>query len=275
MAKNQPVLVKQSMAGRIKRSLRQDFGSWILLVPTLLMFIVVLWQPLISGVVLSFFETKGYDAVRFIGLQNYYDIFTNSEFMAALKNTFSYTIWSLIIGYLLPLFIAIMLNEIVHLKSFFRFMFYFPCMIPAMATALLWYFLLNPSEGGILNMLLASLGMAPSQWLQNSSLTIPLIVITMTWRQFGGAMLIYLAALQGVNRDLYEAASIDGAGFFRRVWYIQIPQLKSLMMLMLVRQIISVFQVMQEPLAMTGGGPNNASISLMLESYYYGFRRCV
>ena len=94
----------------------------------------------------------------------------------------------------------------------------------------------------------------------------------MTWRGFGSAMLIYLAALQGINRDLYEAASIDGAGFFRKIWYVQVPCIKSLMGLMLIRQIISVFQVMQEPLAMTSGGPNNASMSLMLNSYYYGFR---
>lgn len=236
------------------------------------MFFVVLWQPLVSGVVLSFFETKGYDAVNFIGLQNYKDIITNSEFMASLLNTFAYTFWSLAIGFLLPVIVAIMLNEMIHCKAVYRFLFYFPAMIPGMATALLWYFIFDPSEGGILNMLLGTLGMEPSQWLQNPKLSIPLIVITMTWRGFGSAMLIYLAALQGINRDLYEAAGIDGAGFFRKVWYVQVPNIKSLLGLMLIRQIISVFQVMQEPLAMTSGGPNNASMSLMLSSYYYGFR---
>ena len=84
-------------------------------------------------------------------------------------------------------------------------------------------------------------------------------------------MLIYLASLQGINRDLYEAASIDGAGFFQKMRYIQFPAMKGLLMLMLIRQIISVFQIMQEPLAMTGGGPNNASSSLMLSSYNYAF----
>lgn len=263
---------KRGLGRRIAVSFKRDFGSWILLVPTLILFIIVLWQPLLSGLVLSFFETSGYEAVRFNGLQNYRDIITNSEFTAALVNSFAYTFWSLAIGFLMPLVVAMMLNEMVHLKALYRFTFYFPSMIPGMATALLWYFIFDPGEGGVLNMILALFGRSPSMWLQNSALTIPLIVITMTWRGFGGTMLIYLAALQGINQDLYEAASIDGAGFFRKVWHIEVPQLKSMIMLMLIRQIIGVFQVMQEPLAMTGGGPNNASISLMLESYYYGFR---
>lgn len=264
--------MKKNIGGKIWNAVRKDFGSWVLLVPSVLMFLVVLWQPLVSGVVLSFFKTKGYDPVEFIGLQNYADIITNSEFMASLLNTFAYTFWSLLIGFLLPVVVAVMLNEMIHFKAVYRFLFYFPAMIPGMATALLWYFIFDPGEGGILNMLLGAAGLEPSQWLQNPRLSIPLIVVTMTWRGFGSAMLVYLAALQGINRDLYEAASIDGAGFFRKVWYVQLPFIKSLMGLMLIRQIISVFQVMQEPLAMTSGGPNNASMSLMLSSYYYGFR---
>ena len=272
MSRERRATRKSKGRGKFLNVIRKDIGSWVLLVPSVIMFIVVLWQPLVSGVVLSFFETKGYDAVAFIGLQNYSDIITNSEFLASLTNTFAYTFWSLLIGFLIPVVVAVMLNEMIHLKAVFRFLFYFPAMIPGMATALLWYFIFDPGKGGILNILLGALGLEPSQWLQNPKLSIPLIVITMTWRGFGSAMLIYLAALQGINRDLYEAASIDGAGFFRKIWYVQVPCIKSLMGLMLIRQIISVFQVMQEPLAMTSGGPNNASMSLMLSSYYSGFR---
>lgn len=258
--------------GKIWNAIKRDIGSWVLLVPSIIMFFVVLWQPLVSGVILSFFKTQGYEAVEFIGLQNYKDILSNSEFMAALANTFEYTGWSLLIGFLFPVLVAIMLNEMIHLKAVYRFLFYFPAMIPGMATALLWYFIFDPSESGILNMILGFFGFDPSQWLQNPDLTIPLIVLTMTWRGFGSSMLIYLASLQGINRDLYEAASIDGAGFFRKIWHIQFPHIKSLLALMMIRQIISVFQVMQEPLAMTSGGPNNASISLMMSSYNYGFQ---
>lgn len=257
---------------RCRYSIKRDAVAWVLIIPSLFCFIFVLWQPLISGVILSFFETKGYDAVRFVGFKNYIGVIKNSEFMAALKNTFSYTFWSLLIGYLFPLVVAILLNEMVHFKSFFKFSLYFPCMVPGMATALLWYFLFDPSPGGILNALLQTLGLPISQWLQNAKLTIPLIVITMTWRAFGGTMLIYLAKLQGINQDLYEAAGLDGAGFFQKIRCITLPHLKGTMSLMLIMQIISVFQVFQEPLAMTAGGPNNASMTLMLESYYYAFR---
>ena len=254
------------------RVMKRDVVAWILLLPSLFCFVIVLWHPLISGIVLSFFETQGYDAVRFVGFENYIGVMRNSEFIAALMNTFSYTLWSLIIGYLFPLVIAILLNEMVHFKSLFKFSLYFPTMVPGMATALLWYFIFDPGKGGVLNGILGLLGLPASQWLQDSSLTIPLIVFTMTWRAFGGTMLIYLASLQSVNQDVYEAASMDGAGFFQKIWHITLPHMKGVMSLILIMQIISVFQVFQEPLAMTAGGPNNASMTLMLESYYYAFR---
>lgn len=252
--------------------IRRDLGSWILLVPSILLFLIMIWGPLISTIRLSFYETQGFEAVAFAGLDNYKNVLTNSEFLRTLKNTCFYVLWSLAIGYLFPLLVAVMLNEMVRVKSVLRFSFYFPAMIPGMATALLWKFIFDPGEGGVLNMILMAFGHAPSQWLQDASLTIPLIIFTMTWKGFGGTMLIYLASLQGISRDLYEAASIDGAGFFQKIRYVQFPAVKSLMGLMLIRQIIGVFQIMQEPLAMTSGGPNNASMSLMLSSYNYGFR---
>ena len=256
----------------MRRVIRKNIGAWILLVPTVILFVIILWQPLISGLVLSFFETKGYDAVRFCGLDNYVAVIKNSEFKASLSNTVQYVLWSLTIGYLWPVITAILLNEISHMKSFFRFALYLPVMVPAMAASLIWKFIYEPSEGGIFNVLLSSLGLEPSTWLLDAKLVIPLIVLTMTWKAFGGTMLLYLASLQGVNKDYYEAASIDGAGFFRKIWYIQIPHIRGLMGLILIQQIIGVFQIMQEPLAMTGGGPNNASLSLMLTSYNYAFK---
>lgn len=256
---------------KIIKTIKRDWGSWILLLPSLLLFIFMVWQPLVSTIQLSFYETQGFEGVKFIGLENYRNVLSNSGFLKTLQNTVFYVFWSLLIGYLFPVIVAIFLNEMVHMKSVFRFCFYFPAMIPGMASSLLWKFIYNSSEGGILNMILSLFGVGPCQWLQNSNMVIPLIIITMTWRGFGSTMLIYLASLQGINKDLYEAARLDGAGFFQRIRYIQFPALKSLMGLMLIKQIIGIFQIMQEPLAMTGGGPNNASMSLMLSSYNYGF----
>ncbi|MEG2583649.1 MAG: sugar ABC transporter permease, partial [Oscillospiraceae bacterium] len=134
------------------------------------------------------------------------------------------------------------------------------------------YFIYQPGEGGLLNMLLGKFGIPPNTWLQNSKQTIPLIVASMTWKGFGATTVMYYAALQGVNQELYEAAKIDGAGTLRRIWNIAISQIYPIMMLFLVKQVIGIFQVMIEPMTMTGGGPNKASMSLALQGYNYAFQ---
>ena len=118
-------------------------------------------------------------------------------------------------------------------------------------------------------MLFGIFGIEPQIWLDNKNLTIMLIVVSASWTGIGGTALYYLAALQGLNRELYEAAMIDGAGIFTRLRKIMFPQLVPILMLFLVRQMIALFGIMQEPLVMTGGGPDNSSISLL--SYQYTF----
>lgn len=254
------------------KTIKKNFAAWLLMLPCLALFVIFVWQPLLSGIVLSFFETRGYDAVKFVGLKNYIDVISDSAFMSALINSFSYTLWSLVIGFLIPIIVAIVINEMVHLQSFFKFSIYLPNMLPGVAAAILWYFMFDPGQGGLLNMLGSYLGLPPSQWLQNPHLTIPLIIITMTWRGFGSTSIIYLASLQGVNQELYESSTLDGAGILARLRYITLPWISNIIKLMLILQIIGVFQIMYEPLTMTEGGPANASISLMLQAYFYGFR---
>jgi multiple sugar transport system permease protein len=268
---NAPLNVKRSIR-TVLAEIKLSTAAWLLLIPSLITFIIIVWMPLISGIVLSFFETKGYDAVKFVGLKNFIDVIQDSEFKSTLFNTFSYTFWSLLIGFMVPIFVAIILNEMVNFKAFFKFSVYFPTMVPGIACALLWYFMFDPGKGGLLNSILIQLGLPQSSWLQNPQLTIPLIVITMTWKGFGGTTLIYMASLQGINQELYEASTIDGANLLKRIRYITLPQISNIILLMLIMQIIGVFQVMAEPLAMTDGGPNNASTSLMLQSYLYAFR---
>ena len=259
------------MGCAFRKTVRKDIFAWALMLPSLLMFTFFTWQPLISGIVLSFFQTKGYRAVKFIGLGNYQEIITNSSFKAAFTNSASYTFWSLLIGFTIPIIVAILLNEIIHGNAFFKFAFYFPGMIPGVATYLMWGFMYNPSKWGVFNSILTGLGWYQFGWLNVPQFTIPLIVVTMTWAAFGGTALIYMASLQGINQELYEAASLDGAGFFRKVRYITLPAMSNIILLMLIMQIISVFQVMIQPLSMAGGGPSDASLSLMLQSYLYAF----
>lgn len=258
-------------SGGINHKIIHNIVGWLMMLPALICFYVFVIQPLFAGIYMSFFETKGFETVRFIGLQNYKDVVTDSLFIKTAANTFLYTIWSIVIGGCTPLIIAIMLNEVVRGKGFFRFSVYFPCIIPGIVTAIMWKILFQPNMNGFLNMILNTFGAGPLQWLQNTRMTIPLIICTMTWGSFGGTTIIYLADLQSVDHALYEAAEIDGASFFQKLKCVTIPHVSGLFRMLLIMQIMGVFKIFQEPLAMTGGGPANASTSLMMTAYNYAF----
>lgn len=257
----------------LNRSLgiRKDISGWVLMLPMVVILYLFVWRPTVMSMAWSFFDMKAYTVKEFCGFDNYIKVLTHTQFLPTLWNTVQYVLWSLVIGFLPPLFIAIMINEIVHFKSGFRVMIYIPAVIPGIAAMLMWYFIYYPGETGLLNMLLVKLGLEPYQWLNDPRFTILGIIIYSTWKGFAGTMLLYYAALQGVSTELYEAAIIDGAGPFKRLWNVTRPAIEGLLLLNLVRQIISVFQIMEQPLAMTGGGPNGASISLAYQLYQYGF----
>jgi multiple sugar transport system permease protein len=269
--RNTAIRVSSLKSGPILKDIfKKNMTGWIILAPCIILFAFYIWEPMIYGVVLSFCETVGFRAKGFVGLSNYVDVLSDSIFRTALINTVTYTVFSVLIGYLIPIIIAIVLNEVVHLKSFFKFAIYFPNMVPGVAALILWMFIYDPGQG-LLNTLRTSLGMEPSGWLQNSHLTIPLIILTLTWKSAGATAIIYLASLQGINQELYEACSLDGAGILSKIKYITIPSLYNIARLMLIMQVIFVFQILYEPMVMTSGGPNNASMSLMYLSYKYAF----
>lgn len=246
--------------------------AWLMLLPCVMSFAIFVWEPILQGMWISLFQTKGFETVKFIGLGNYISVVSDSLFLKSLVNSVKYVFWSLIIGLPLPVITAIAINELFRGKGFFKFAIYLPAMVPAIAASLLWTILYEPSAGGFLNMLISKIGMAPCGWLQNDKATIPLIVITMTWGGFGSTTLLYLANLQSVNQELYEAAELDGAGVFRKCFNITFPHMKGLISMLAIMQIINVFNIFQQPLAMTGGGPNNASITLTMTAYNYAFQ---
>ncbi|HHW49350.1 MAG TPA: sugar ABC transporter permease [Clostridiaceae bacterium] len=263
---------KHSYIRKKKFNFKKDMIGWAIMLPGLVLFTFFVWKPLLSGIILSFFETEGFHAGKFIGFGNYIEALTDMNFKKALLNCFKYTFWTLLLTYLLPPFMAIIINEMVHFRGYFRFSIYFPSMVPSVAVSILWLFLFDPGPNGFLNILLSYLNIEPSGWLQNPKLTIPLIVLTMAWRNFGPTSVIYIAALQGINNDLYGVAAIDGAGFLAKIRHITLPGIYNIMRLFLAVQVIVVFQVLQEPLVLTGGGPDNASTSLMLQIYHFAFR---
>ena len=247
--------------------------GWLVILPPVILFAFFVWEPLLESVRLSLYSARGVELQEFVGLQNYIEVFNDVNFKAAFLNTFKYIGWSLIIGFVVPIILAIFISETVRLKSFFRFAVYIPNIMPGMAVALLWVYFFKPGDTGVLNILLGKCGIAPSAWLNNAALVIPLIVIALTWKGAGSTSLIYMAGISGINPEYYEAAAIDGAGIWQRIFHVTIPCILSLGKTMLILQVIAVFQILYEPLVLTNGGPNNASLSIMLLVYKYAFNK--
>lgn len=241
------------------------------MLPTLILFAFFVWEPLLESVRLSLFNANGYQTTQFVGLANYKSLFANPDFLIAWKNTLLYIVWSLIIGFLVPIFMAVMITEAPGLKGFSRVAVYLPNIMPGLAIVLIWMFFFKPGPTGVLNIFGSWVGAEPFSWLSAKGWTIPLIVLTMTWKSAGATSLIYMAGISRINPDIIDAATIDGATPFARFFHIVLPDLLGLAKILLILQIISVFQILYEPLMMTNGGPNNASVSIMMQVYKYAF----
>ena len=264
-------MVNSGKKNKLLSAIKHDSIAWVLILPTLILFIAFSWEPLVAGVKLSFFKTAGFEAKEFVGLENYLTVIKDPFFLTALKNTFVYLFWSLLIGLFLPVVIAVMINEMRIIQSFFRFVVYFPNMVPGIATCIMWLLMMEPSDAGILNFLLNKMGFSSFMWLNDPCYTIFLIVLTITWRGFGYTAILYLANLKSVNTDLYEAASLDGAGIVKKAMHVTLPQMSGLIKLMAIMQIITILQIFDAPFTMTGGGPDNASLTVGMLTYNYGF----
>jgi len=258
---------------KLRAKIIKNLIAWGIMLPSLALFAFYVWLPLVQSLRLCLYETKGFRTIRFVGLENFASVFAHPDFWPAAINTFSYTFWSLIIGFLIPIVMAVMIQEMVHGKSIFRVAVYLPNIVPGLATVFLWRYLFKSGDNGGLNMLLNAVGLNGGEWLSNATLAIPMIVVAMTWKGAGATTLIYLAGLQGINPELYEAAIIDGANVRQRIRHITVPQIYNLGRTLLILQVIAVFQVLYEPLVMTNGGPNNASVSLMQLVFRYAFEQ--
>lgn len=255
-----------------KRFKKKDLIGWCLMLPSICLFLFFIWEPMFESIRLSLYSTIRYETVDFVGLDNYIRVIKNPDFLAALKNTFMYTFWSLLIGFATPIVLAILISETIRGKSAFRAAVYFPNIVPGIATIWIWNFFFLPGENGVLNILLGKLGIEPSVWLNNPKWTIPLIIVIATWKAAGSTALVYMANITSIPPELYEASAIDGAGIWKRIRYITLPSIGGVAKTMLIMQFISVFQIFYEPMILKNGGPNNASITLMMMQYRYAFR---
>lgn len=250
---------------------KKNAVAWLIMLPSIVLFAFYVWEPLLESIRLSLYHAKGTRLQEFVGFENYLTVFQHPDFLPAIWNTFLYMFWSLLIGFIMPIVMAVLITETAHLKSFFRVGVYFPNIMPGIATVLIWGYLFRPGKTGVLNILLSWLGVAPLDWLSNPAWTIPLIVATMTWKSAGATALIYAAGVESINPELYEAAAIDGAKIWQRIRYVTLPEIFGLGKTLLILQVIAVFQILYEPLVMTNGGPNNASISVMQLVFRYAF----
>jgi multiple sugar transport system permease protein len=254
----------------MKRRLADNLVAYAFMAGALVCFAVFSWYPLVRGIMLSFQQWyPGGEPAQWVGLDNFRRVFNDPLFVTAWKNTFLFTAFALLFGAAMPLGIAIVMNELRHLKGFFRLAVYLPVMLPPAVTALLWKFFYDPGQG-LFNAILSGLHLPTSQWVQSGSVAMLSLVFLATWANMGGATIIYLAALGSIPGELYEAAEIDGAGLWQRVRNVMLPQLRFVVLVLILLQIVATMQVFLEPYLLTGYS-NNSTVTVMILIYRYAF----
>jgi len=239
--------------------------------PWILGFLFWTVYPLISSFYYSFTR---YDLLRppvFIGLQNYKEIlFTDPHFKVVLPNTLFYVFFSVTLSTTMAFLVAYLLNTKIVGRPFFRAIFFFPAIVPITVVAMMWGYLLNPQYGAI-NALLRALELPIIPFLSSPDLAKPSLVMINMWAS-GYAMVLFLASLQDVPRELYEAATVDGANEVHRLWFITIPMVSPVILFNMVTGFIWAFQDFSLPWLMTGGGPNEATEFYALHLFRNAFR---
>jgi ABC-type sugar transport systems, permease components len=260
----------------VKRTKWQDFwkkqaSSYIYILPMLIVFGFMTFGPLITTVVYSFQQVSLGKPAEWVGVQNYVRMFGNPVFYKAWGNILVYMLLSLVMGFMIPVILGLMINEMRHLGKFFQTMVYLPALIPIAIALGVWRQIYSP-DSGILNSLLKAIGLHGQLWLQNAALVKPSLIVVMTWLGAGGSVLIYLSALQEIPNEIYEAAELDGFTPWQRIWFITLPLISPRMQIMLILQIVTVGQTFTEPYILTAGGPGNASITPVLVLYNTAFQ---
>jgi multiple sugar transport system permease protein len=264
-----------AVRSRRSQQLRRNLSAHGFLIGAVLCFALFSWYPMVREIIMSFQKTH-LGVTTWAGWANYIRIFHDPEFRTAWANTLEFTGLALVFGYAAPFFIAILLNELRHAKGYLRVLVYLPVMLPPASALLLFAYFYDPSTG-LFNRILQLLHLPTSQWVQSPGTTMPTIamisvVIAATWMNMGAATLIYLAALQNIPGELYEAAELDGAGLLRRIWHVTVPQTRLILSMLLLLQIVATMQMFIEAFILTGGpGVNNNTLSVVDLIYTYAF----
>jgi multiple sugar transport system permease protein len=261
-----------SLRSRLVPRLSNQIVAYLFLAPALLAFGIVAWYPITRAFEMSFQDVTLGGASTWIGLDNYHLMGRDPALDAVWKNSIEFALWSLALGYLLPVIVAILIREMRIAKGFFRIVYFLPTVVPVSIAIIVWRFIYDP-DSGFLNSFLKLFGIEPQLWLRDPLLAKLSIVLVMTWGAFGTTTLIYLSSLQEIPVVLYEAAELDGASPLRRIRHITFPHLAPMMSLMFVLQVLAVAQVFTEPFLLTNGGPGRETLTPVLHIYNRAFMR--
>ncbi len=255
---------------RARRS--RNLTALLLALPTLVIFAVFSWWPIILGATMSVQKTNFVGPAEWVGLSNFEYVLTDPQLGQAVLNTFWFVTLAILFGFPLPLALAVIISTVrTRWRGVYAALAYFPVIVPPVVAILLWKYAYDPSAHGLFNSLLAPLGIGPLPWLNSPGLAMPSIVLQATWAAAGTSVLVYLAALTAVRPELYEAAILDGAGVWSRVWHVTLPQIRTMLLILLLLQLVGASQVFTEPFLMTSGGPQNATLTVLLLMYRYAF----
>ena len=282
-AASQPPSARRS-GGPLRRLGRRKGGSalqsraaWILALPFLLLFAVFTAGPVISSLYFSVTDIKARDlrspfAVSFVGLENYAHVFADETFRQAAFNTAYFVIIGVPLTLGIALAAALALNKgITKFRTLFRVGYYTPVVTSIVAVAVVWRFLLQP-DSGLVNTVLGWVGINGPDWLGSTTWSMPSLIVMASWRNFGTAMIIFLAGLQSVPVMLHEAAAIDGASSWQQFRHITVPLLRPTLLFVSITTGVGYLQFFEEPFVMTQGGPLDSTISMSMFTYHqFGF----
>ncbi|HEX6090846.1 MAG TPA: sugar ABC transporter permease [Gemmatimonadales bacterium] len=252
-------------------------AAWWFLAPALALIGIFFFLPVAASFFLSVTDFDIYAVgdlsnARFVGVRNYAELFRNPLFWTAVRNTFYFALVGGPLTVAVALAAALLVNaKVVRFKSLFRTIYFVPFVTTLVAVAIVWRYLYNP-QYGLLNYALGLAGIEPVNWLGDPKWAMPAIILLAVWKNFGYHMLIFIAGLQAIPDELYEAAELDGAGALRRFWHVSLPMLAPTFFFVGVVTMIGYFQLFAEPYVMTLGGPLRSTTSLVLLMYEEGFR---
>lgn len=274
MAVSANIRPKSNGVRRVLRSMRKEWTAYLFLFPAMLQFFVLTLFSVAFSFYLSFHEWNILEPEKpFVGLDNYLRLLQDRRVHQAIFNTFYYTVVSVPATLFVGLLIALLLNNQIRGRGIFRAMYYLPGITSGVAVAIVWKWVFN-GDYGLINYYLIQLGLidSPIRWLTDPTLAMPSIIIVSVWGGVGGTMIIYLAGLQAIPEEIYDAAKVDGAGPIRRLFSITIPLLNPSTFFLLITSVIGAFQQFGLPYLMTNGGPLGRTTTIAYHLYTSAFR---